>query len=518
MRYVVRGVLAGAYRGRGEDRTTLTHAGVIQDGDMWPEHTLCRRVKADNLGDENYTVPPTCPLCLERWSRLVAKGTIPQRPIILSGDPVYREFASNASLPRTPARRSFGLPPPAPRRERGALERTRRIAREHQEEERPFDPERPGDWRGSSRDLVVNPGDMPTAEQLRFKHSVSEHVKFDVRKLRWSFSDRQIFLNFINLPPGVGGEGGGAEAQNNRMMFVVRMPQGRGAYAEDVAVPAGSVRVELKVSALPREYRLRTKTAPIEKAGVYVADFLNTVVAEVPAKFTHTKLTENPGGFKEDLAWLVGEYHRKLRTDLSEDELTEQLYEVLTKKRYQDALQEANKLLEGHGVEALGPVNARNGPPYLYINFGDTYDATIMWSRDDRKIFVAKGGWGDVWSEEGEPNLLQDGWDSWLGSEFSEKLTSELEQAAERDVPHRAQRRLDEFESWDSDQQKQLFEKALWKCQQEGSGVGPKYPEVSQESDGIFVHHLDTVVTKAAELVLNGWAPEEHSPNARRRR
>jgi hypothetical protein len=37
------------------------------------------------------------------------------------------------------------------------LDRVRRLAREHHATERPFDPEKRGTWRGSSRDLVVNP-------------------------------------------------------------------------------------------------------------------------------------------------------------------------------------------------------------------------------------------------------------------------------------------------------------------------------------------------------------------------
>ncbi len=70
-------------------------------------------------------------------------------------------------MPR-PRLRPNRLPvPPPPLRHRvhspsastqaSALERVRRIAREHRATEKPFDPERRGSWRGSSRDLVVNP-------------------------------------------------------------------------------------------------------------------------------------------------------------------------------------------------------------------------------------------------------------------------------------------------------------------------------------------------------------------------
>lgn len=72
--------------------------------------------------------------------------------------PVRRlsRFAPNRLPPAPPMRQHSSHTPSlraaAPRE--SSLERVRRISREH---EKPFDPSKRGTWRGSSRDLVVNP-------------------------------------------------------------------------------------------------------------------------------------------------------------------------------------------------------------------------------------------------------------------------------------------------------------------------------------------------------------------------
>jgi hypothetical protein len=40
-----------------------------------------------------------------------------------------------------------------------------------------------------------------------------------------------------------------------------------------------------------------------------------------------------------------------------------------------------------------------DGPPYLYLNTGDTYATTVMYSRDAGVLFAAS--WGDVAEEMG---------------------------------------------------------------------------------------------------------------------
>ncbi len=96
-----------------------------------------------------------------------------------------------------------------------------------------------------------------------------------------------VYVNFINLPSGIGGAGGGAEAENNRMSFWIN-----GFDKKDRAAPAptGKVKVELANSALPRSYMLRAKSGSPDAIATYLADFLNKVAAEVPPKFTHTQM------------------------------------------------------------------------------------------------------------------------------------------------------------------------------------------------------------------------------------
>lgn len=52
-----------------------------------------------------------------------------------------------------------------------------------------------------------------------------------------------------------------------------------------------------------------------------------------------------------------------------------------------------NEILDGHGVEPLGPV-AMSGPPYEYINFGDPYVTTLIYRKASDNLFI--GSWGDI--------------------------------------------------------------------------------------------------------------------------
>lgn len=67
-----------------------------------------------------------------------------------------RRVRRNPPLPSAPAKRRFAGAPVTTPQERSALARVRRMASSVNERDRPFNPERPGSWRGSSRDLVVN--------------------------------------------------------------------------------------------------------------------------------------------------------------------------------------------------------------------------------------------------------------------------------------------------------------------------------------------------------------------------
>jgi hypothetical protein len=95
-----------------------------------------------------------------------------------------------------------------------------------------------------------------------------------------------VYVTFINLPKGVGGAGGGAEAENNKVVLTI---EGFGGETPHNPPPTGKVKIEHRTSALPREYRLRGKTGTPAQVAKYLADFLNKVVKEVEPKYTHTK-------------------------------------------------------------------------------------------------------------------------------------------------------------------------------------------------------------------------------------
>ena len=81
-------------------------------------------------------------------------------------------------------------------------------------------------------------------------------------------------------------EGGGAEAENNRMLFSIK---GFGKETPHSPPPTGKVKIEMMTSSLPREHKLRGRTGTPAQVAKYLADFLNKVVKEVEPKFTHTK-------------------------------------------------------------------------------------------------------------------------------------------------------------------------------------------------------------------------------------
>lgn len=54
-----------------------------------------------------------------------------------------------------------------------------------------------------------------------------------------------------------------------------------------------------------------------------------------------------------------------------------------------------DSLLGTHGVEYIGEVDMRDGPPVEYLNAGDTYAATLVWYRDRVRPWSVES-WGDV--------------------------------------------------------------------------------------------------------------------------
>src|SRR4051812_21697573 len=59
------------------------------------------------------------------------------------------------------------------------------------------------------------------------------------------------------------------------------------------------------------------------------------------------------------------------------------------------AMTALDSLLGTHGVETLGDVDMRDGPPVEYLNTGDTYAATLVWYRDRVRPWSVES-WGDV--------------------------------------------------------------------------------------------------------------------------
>jgi hypothetical protein len=104
--------------------------------------------------------------------------------------------------------------------------------------------------------------------------------------------EESVYVNFINLPAGIGAAGGGAEAENNRASFWVR------GFGPASAPEAAKVKVEQSNSSLykgagapSRETRvtMRSKTGTPEQVAKSLADFLNGVVKDVAPRFTHTQ-------------------------------------------------------------------------------------------------------------------------------------------------------------------------------------------------------------------------------------
>ena len=103
-----------------------------------------------------------------------------------------------------------------------------------------------------------------------------------------------IAVNFINLPEARHAQrrGGGAESENNRMLFMID------GFGEDESESVEKVVIEQRVNGLgdpwgiggeriSRPKPLRKKTARPEKIAEYLANYLNDVAANVPPNLTH---------------------------------------------------------------------------------------------------------------------------------------------------------------------------------------------------------------------------------------
>jgi|GEM_PF-1039239 len=91
-----------------------------------------------------------------------------------------------------------------------------------------------------------------------------------------------VYVNFINLPPGVGDAGGGAEAENNRASFHIR------GFAYDPTVPVAKVKVDQSNNVFRRTVPFRARTGSPEVVARHLSEYLAAIVKTVPPNFTHT--------------------------------------------------------------------------------------------------------------------------------------------------------------------------------------------------------------------------------------
>jgi hypothetical protein len=123
-----------------------------------------------------------------------------------------------------------------------------------------------------------------------FAAALRSHLRLDgrhcsIRVTPMRLVDKQpddVLVRFVNLPEGVGGAGGGAEAENNRATFWVRGFGFAGA-------PSGKARVETSTSVFSHKgHKMRSKSGPPAVIAKYLADHINGIVAAVPPHFTHS--------------------------------------------------------------------------------------------------------------------------------------------------------------------------------------------------------------------------------------
>lgn len=94
-------------------------------------------------------------------------------------------------------------------------------------------------------------------------------------------------VTFVNMPYERVKQrrGGGAESENNRMLFFVR-----GFNSGEALFHTGVDRVQVEClvdNIRPREERLRKKTGSPDKISAYLASFLNQTAEKYPPRFTH---------------------------------------------------------------------------------------------------------------------------------------------------------------------------------------------------------------------------------------
>jgi hypothetical protein len=90
-------------------------------------------------------------------------------------------------------------------------------------------------------------------------------------------------VNFINLSQDRHRErrGGGAESENNRMLFWIS------GFNEDPSDPVDKIKIEQSVNSIRGTRNLRAKTASPDKIAIYLAKYINEIAESVPPNLTH---------------------------------------------------------------------------------------------------------------------------------------------------------------------------------------------------------------------------------------
>ena len=209
------------------------------------------------------------------------------------------------------------------------------------------------------------------------------------------------------------------------------------------------------------------------------------------------ELVLNPDQFATDLRELVD------ASKLAEpDQAFEKAKEILDEGGNPNhVMDELNELLDMHGVEAFPP-NAMH-PKGLYLNSGDTYNATLVYSYDDDKYFVST--YGDLVEEE-EPKVFEEAWDDWI--------RGEVESCVRRDIEHNIDlseaeqdRLIALFDEFDDAELHRIFDESLRDV---------KNAEMVIESDGsVFVHRMKEVCSETADRVITKLGAMTTNPRRR---
>ena len=130
----------------------------------------------------------------------------------------------------------------------------------------------------------MNANDFIEQLELALAHVRSERTVLARFEAAFLVGHGSVFVTFINLPYARFKErrGGGAESENNRMLFSV---QGFDSYP---ATPVAKIMVETLVNNItPRDQRLRKKTADPAKIAEYLAAYIGKTAESFPPNFTH---------------------------------------------------------------------------------------------------------------------------------------------------------------------------------------------------------------------------------------